>query len=216
MNKMINEVDVTVNGLNQVTRLEHHGEVVDLTNQETVVVSLDGDRLTLKNTYNEAQRLCIVVDRTALLGVKTYINDPVTAYRTVVQIAAHDAMQTVRNMFSSFVMYGSQGLDTDTVKRLSLTYRVIGSLHDMSIVSKVVENEHKEVPRLTARGELSKLIIRLLELHFGFVTKPSDDVDLLEAPIDSIISGRAPDTLVHWALESGLITQHQAERSLSV
>jgi hypothetical protein len=210
----INNVTLTVGDHLRISRLAAGDTVVELPDDHPVKLIRDGNQIRVTHTYNERQVLTIPTSPEAVESIAVYVTDPVTTYRTVLQ-SNHEVLTRVRGLFSSFVLYGSQGLQKETTDRLSFAYRVIGSLFDPAIVKRVAENEHQVLPTLAAKDKLRPLIARVLELHYGYILKPKDGVDLMDAPIENIISGRAPDTLTDWALAVGLIDQEQAIRAKS-
>ena len=209
----INDITITTNDDGNVTALNHQNEYIAFDLESVVVVSVRGRNFKVGHTYNDDQSLMLPIGPDAIPALIQYTKDPMTAYRVVVQ-SDHDVLKKGRNLFSSFVMYGSQGLSNEIQERLNLTYRVVVSLFDTSIIDAVAKDEQKELSLLAGGAKLRNLIKRLLELHFGFITKPEVPVDLLDAPIVNVISGRAPDSLTIWARDNGLITEEQAKRVL--
>lgn len=209
----INDITITTNDDGNVTALNHQNEYIAFGPESVVVVSVRGRNFKVGHTYNDDQSLMLPIGPDAIPALIQYTKDPMTAYRVVVQ-SDHDVLKKGRNLFSSFVMYGSQGLSNEIQERLNFTYRVIISLFDTSIIDAVAKDEQKELSLLAGGAKLRNLIKRLLELHYGFITKPETPVDLLDAPIANVISGRAPDSLTIWARDNGLITEEQAKRVL--
>lgn len=209
----INDITITTNDDGNVTALNHQNEYIAFDLESVVVVSVRGRNFKVGHTYNDDQSLMLPIGPDAIPALIQYTKDPMTAYRVVVQ-SDHDVLKKGRNLLSSFVMYGSQGLSNEIQERLNLTYRVVVSLFDTSIIDAVAKDEQKELSLLAGGAKLRNLIKRLLELHYGFITKPEVPVDLLDAPIVNVISGRAPDSLTIWARDNGLITEEQAKRVL--
>lgn len=212
-NISINDVELTVDENNFVHRITADGKDISIPEDSPVRIKYATTQLNITHTYNDRQVLSFVPNSTNVDALGVYLGDPVTAYRTIVQ-SNTDILQRMRNHLTSFVMYGSQGLSKEHTDMFGKTYRVIASLFDAKLAKEVEDNEHQVIPRLSVPNQLGPLIGRLLELHYGYITAATKDAECLSrAPIDSIISGRAPDNLTDWALEQGYICEEQAIRA---